>query len=216
MTYIINTGLLSSICAICILATVSVLNLTSLSSLSRNSHHFCRSSTLLCQTHTSFSHFTRAIRRVSVVNLHSLVSCLHSCLAGHAVFFNALLAMLNARGKLSGPGFTDSGSGGSSAFSHGTGKVVNMLRLSAVGGGRGGKKSDMRFARPSLGHTFSSKDTGVSTGESELPEMFAMSERKVSSRYISLPPIISLRCDSRLLLNLIFLLSCLSRPQTLP
>lgn len=96
----------------------------------------------------------------------------HIDLAGYTVFFNALLAMLNARSKLSRSGVIDSRSTGHTS-SNGSGKV-NMLRLPGVGLIRG-------MTSTNAGQIRDVGDDGVSMDVSKSPEMYDLAEiRKVS------------------------------------
>lgn len=99
-------------------------------------------SMLHCQKHTSSSQSTKAILRVcsfTLLYIHVLIHRFPSFL----VFFNALLAMLNAREKLSNSSFGDSKNGlphsyvlsstSGSTSSGSWGKFANVFRLPGIG-----------------------------------------------------------------------------------
>lgn len=99
-------------------------------------------SMLHCQKHTSSSQSTKAILRVcsfTLLYIHVLIHRFPSFL----VFFNALLAMLNAREKLSKSSFGDSKNGlphsyvlsstSGSTSSGSWGKFANVFRLPGIG-----------------------------------------------------------------------------------
>lgn len=131
MMYIINTGLLSSIWAICVLATVRQQSRIPIT----NTVSDFRFSTLLCQIITSSWRYTKATLRVC--RIIPITNHEGSADFFFTVFLNALLAMLNARDKLSA-------STRHVPAAQGKGGVFNLLRLPKVlnSSGSGTKSSD--------------------------------------------------------------------------
>lgn len=146
MAYIVNTGLLTSVCALCVLVTVSkryiytwTINPIAL--------------LLVCGDALKLylHRFLRELFETWALPWYRTLNSLRSCLLVE-VYFNALLAMLNARGKLSEASGSGSGSGS------GKGEALHMYRLPRFMG-RGAGSSG-------TGNTSSTGQTSISRGYS--------------------------------------------------